>query len=71
VPWFPEFISAVELVRRQRRVAGRADPVGQYLTALDRGDARNLAWPVAVVAEIPDDRSVVFRSYLSLRSIDG
>jgi hypothetical protein len=25
-------------------------------------DGRELAWPVAVVAESPDDRSVVFRA---------
>jgi hypothetical protein len=34
-------------------------------------DGRAIAWPVAVAAESPDDRSVVFRSYLSLRAIDG
>jgi len=140
MPWFPEFASAVELVRAQTRAAGHADPVGQYFTALNRGDTRaledawpgkvvvydphsgevrghrqlrrfvkrsqsllaerhtrvetvastvagdravvellahmvsdgrELAWPVAVVAESPDDRSVVFRSYFSERSIDG
>lgn len=140
MPWFPEFASAVELVRRQTRTAGQADPVGQYFAALDNADAhtledawpggvvihdprageirghrhlrqfvkrsrsllaerharvetvastvagdravvellahltwggRELAWPVAVVAEIPDDLSVVFRSYFSRRSIDG
>jgi len=139
MPWFPEFVSAVELARRQSRAAGQADPVGQYVAALNRGDARaletawpgevvvydsrygeirghkrlrkfvrqsqswlaerharveivastvvggravvellahlahdgrELAWPVAVVAESADDRSVVFRSYLSLRAID-
>ena len=140
MPWFPDFVSAVELVRRQTRAAGQADPVGQYVTALNRGDTgaledawpgevvvydprageirghkqlrqfvrrsqsllaerharvetvastvvgdravvellahltqdgRELAWPVAVVAESPDDRSVVFRSYFSQRSLDG
>ena len=30
-----------------------------------------IAWPVAVVAESSDDRSIVFRSYFSRRSIDG
>jgi ketosteroid isomerase-like protein len=34
-------------------------------------DGRELAWPVAVVAESPDDLSVVFRTYFSLRSVDG
>jgi len=140
MPWFPEFVSAVELVRAQTRAAGQADPVGQYFTALNRGDThaledvwpgevvvydprsgeirghkqlrqfvrrsqsllaerharvqtvastvvrdravvellahldsdgRRLAWPVAVVADSPDDRSVVFRSYFSRRSLDG
>jgi limonene-1,2-epoxide hydrolase len=140
MPWFPEFVSAVELVRRQTRVAGQADPVGQYVTALNKGDAhaletvwpgevvvydahygeirghtrlrqfvrqsqswlaerhtrvetvastvagdravvellahlakegRELAWPVAVVAESPDDRSVVFRSYFSGLVVGG
>jgi hypothetical protein len=34
-------------------------------------DGRQLAWPVAVVAESPSDRSVVFRSYFSQRALDG
>jgi hypothetical protein len=140
MPWFPEFVSAAELARMQTRDAGHADPVGQYLAALNRGDAhaletvwpgevvvydprrgeirghkmlkqfvrqshswlaerharietvasmvvgnravvellahlavdgRELTWPVAVVAESPSDRSVVFRSYLCLRALDG
>jgi hypothetical protein len=32
---------------------------------------RTLAWPMAVVAESPDEDSVVFRSYFSLRALDG
>jgi SnoaL-like domain len=139
MPWFPEFASAVELVRRQTRSAGLADPVGQYFAALNEGDPRiletvwpgevviydpragevrghrqvrqfvshnlswlaglharaetvaatvaggravvellahldhggqELAWPVAVVAESPDDRSVVFRTYCSQWPVD-
>ena len=134
MPWFPDFASAAELSRRETRAAGQADPVAQYLAALDKSDARALetiwpgkivvydpragevhghrklrdyvvrnkswlaenrarietvaatcagrravvellahmaiggheiAWPVAVVAESPDDRSVVFRTYCS------
>jgi limonene-1,2-epoxide hydrolase len=134
MPWFPEFANAAALARQQTQAAGRADPVRQYLAALDEGDAgalqatwpgevvindplvgevrghrqvrqfirRNLSWlaglhartepvaatvaggravvellahldhdgseltwPVAVVAESPDDRSVVFRTYCS------
>jgi ketosteroid isomerase-like protein len=134
MPWFPDFVGAVELARSQTRAAGQADPVAQYLTALSEGDpssletawpgqvvihdprggevrghrhlrhfirgneswlatlqartemvaattvgsravvellahldedGREMAWPVAVVAESPDDRSVVFRTYCS------
>jgi|1186.fasta_scaffold42132_1 ketosteroid isomerase-like protein len=35
------------------------------------GDGPELAWPVAVVAESPDDRSVVFRTYCSQVPVDG
>ena len=34
MPWFPEFDSAVELARKQTRAAGLADPVAQYVAAL-------------------------------------
>jgi ketosteroid isomerase-like protein len=140
MPWFPDFINAVELARVQTRAAGQADPVGQYLRALSTGDAQDLedvwpgsvvifdprageirghkqvrqfvqrnqswmeergvrtdvvaatradgravlellahlemdgedlAWPVAVVAECPNDRSVVFRTYCSQWPVDG
>ncbi|MGA8370408.1 MAG: nuclear transport factor 2 family protein [Acidimicrobiales bacterium] len=140
MPWFPDFVSAVELARRQNRAAGLADPVAQYFEALNKGDAHALEtvwpgevviydprageirghrqlrqfvrqnqswlaerharietvastvaggravvellahlagdgaalpWPVAVVAESPDDRSVVFRTYCSQWPVDG
>jgi hypothetical protein len=140
MPWFPEFVSAVELVRQQTRAAGQADPVGQYFAVLNSGDThvletawpgevvvydpragevrghhhlrqfvhqnqafmaerhartqvlastridgratvellahldhdgQEVAWPVAVVAESPDDRSVVFRTYCSQWPVDG
>ncbi len=142
MPWFPDFVSAVELARRQTRAAGQADPVAQYLTALSQADTHVLeavwpgdvviydpragevrghkrvrrfisdnvswlaalhartetvastvvgdravvellarmdhdggqqgqqAWPVAIVAESPDDRSVVFRTYCSQWPLD-
>jgi hypothetical protein len=139
VPWFPDFVSAAELARSETRAAGHADPVGQYLTALNEGDthvldtawpgevviydpragevrghrhvrqfvsrnlswlaslharteavastvaggravvellahldhdSREITWPVAVVAESPDDRSVVFRTYCSQWPVD-
>jgi ketosteroid isomerase-like protein len=46
---------------------GRA--VVELLAHLDH-DGRDLAWPVAVVAESPDDRSVVFRTYCSQWPVD-
>jgi hypothetical protein len=33
MPWFPDFVSAVELSRSQTRDTGQADPVRRYLTA--------------------------------------
>jgi hypothetical protein len=47
MPWFPDFVGAVELARRQTRAAGKADPVGQYVAALNQGDTHVLetAWP--------------------------
>src|SRR5262245_7396507 len=140
MPWFPDFVAAAELARRQTRDAGRADPVDAYLRALTEGDSRSLAtvwpgevvvydpragevrghrqlrrfvrrsqdllaerhasaervastcvggravvevlahleldsaevlWPLAVVTESPDDRSVVFRIYGSQWPVDG
>ena len=35
------------------------------------GTEKPLAWPVAVVAESPDDLSVVFRTYCSQMPVDG
>lgn len=55
MPWFPDFVGAVELARRQVRAAGQADPVAQYLSALSRADSRDLetAWPGEVVIHDP------------------
>ena len=140
MPWFPDFASAAALARQETAAAGHADPVRQYMAALNNGDARALEavwpgevvvydpragevrghrhlrhfvsqsqsllserharidtvaetvcpgravvelvahlnggaeeqlWPVAVVAESPDDRSVVFRTYCSQWPVDG
>jgi hypothetical protein len=51
MPWFPDFVSAVQLARRRTRAAGLADPVGQYFTALNKGDTHALedVWPGEVV----------------------
>jgi hypothetical protein len=140
MPWFPDFVNAAELARKQTRADGQADPVGQYIAALDKGEtdpleaawpdhvtvydpragevkghhelrrfvrdsksllaARNIRtetvahtvagsravveilahitvdgrehpWPAAIVADSADDRSVIFRTYLSLWVFDG
>jgi ketosteroid isomerase-like protein len=141
MPWFPEFVGAAALARSLTRSAGHADPVAQYFTALQEGDAhaleavwpgevvvfdprggeirghrdlrrfvrdnkswlaerhagietvastrvgrravvellahladgdgREVAWPLAVVAESPDDQTVEFRTYCSQWPVDG
>ena len=67
MPWFPEFVSAVELARRQTRDAGHADPVGQFFAALNSGDSRTLetAWPGEVV--VYDPRAGEIRGHRELR----
>jgi ketosteroid isomerase-like protein len=67
MPWFPDFASAVELARRQTRASGQADPVGQYFTALSKGDAHALetVWPGDVV--IHDPRAGEIRGHKQLR----
>jgi ketosteroid isomerase-like protein len=67
MPWFPDFASAVELARRQTRAQGQADPVGQFFTALNNGDARLLetAWPGHVV--VYDPRAGEVRGHHHLR----
>jgi SnoaL-like domain len=67
MPWFPDFVSAVELARQQTRAEGQADPVAQYFTALNTGDARLLedAWPGEVV--VYDPRAGEVRGHRKLR----
>ena len=50
------------------RVDGRA--VVELLAHVEP-DGREIAWPVAVVAESSEDRSVVFRTYCSQWPVDG
>ncbi len=52
----------------QIRVGNRA--VVEMLAHLD-DDGREVPWPLAVVAESPDDRSIVFRTYCSQWPVDG
>src|SRR5437764_12728459 len=67
MPWFPDFTNAVELVRRQTRTAGLADPAAQYLQALSDGDGHLLetVWPGDVV--VHDPRAGVIRGHRRLR----
>ena len=67
MPWFPDFVGAVELERVQTRAAGQADPVASYLLALDRGDTSALetVWPGKVV--VYDPRSGEVRGHRQLR----
>jgi hypothetical protein len=55
MPWFPDFVNAVELARQQSRAADHADPVTQYLTALQQGDTQALetVWPGEMVVHDP------------------
>ncbi len=65
--WLAERHARIETVA-STVVAGRA--VVELLAHLP-DDGATLAWPVAVVAESPDDRSVVFRTYCSQWPVDG
>jgi len=67
MPWFPDFSNALELARRQTRSAGRADPVGRYLSSLSSGDTRALetVWPGEVVVD--DPRAGEVRGHRRLR----
>jgi hypothetical protein len=68
MPWFPDFVAAVELARKQTRDAGLADPAAQYFEALDRGDTRLLetVWPGEVV--VFDPRVGEIRTHRKLRN---
>jgi ketosteroid isomerase-like protein len=67
MPWFPDFVAAVELARRRTRAAGLADPIAQYFKALEEGDAHTLetVWPGRVV--IYDPRAGEVQGHRQLR----
>lgn len=67
MPWFPDFVSAVELARSQTRSLGLADPVQQYFNALETGRTHELeeTWPGQVV--IYDPREGEVRGHRQLR----
>src|SRR5262249_25638974 len=69
MPWFPDFVSAVELARQQTRAEGQADPVAKYLHALSEGDAGDLelAWPGHVV--VFDPRAGEVRGHRELHQL--
>ena len=67
MPWFPDFVSAVELARHQTRSVGLADPVRQYFNALETGRTQELEaiWPGHVA--IYDPREGEVRGHRRLR----
>ena len=66
MPWFPDFVSAVELARSELRAAGRSDPVAQYVHALSDGTTGVLegAWPGRI--EVFDPRGGDIRGHRQL-----
>ena len=65
--WLAERQARIETVAATS-AGGRA--VVELLAHL-ADDGRQLAWPVAVVAESPDDLSIEFRTYCSQWPVDG
>jgi ketosteroid isomerase-like protein len=65
--WLAERHARIETVA-STSAGGRA--VVELLAHLS-GDGQQVSWPVAVVAESPDDESVVFRTYCSQWPVDG
>ena len=67
MPWFPDFVSAVELARHQTRSVGLADPVQRYFNAFETGRTHELEeiWPGEVV--IYDPREGEVRGHRQLR----
>lgn len=63
----PDFISAVELARLETCAAAHADPVTQYIKALNEGTTRDLeaAWPGEVI--VHDPRAGTIRGHRQLR----
>ena len=66
--WLAERQARIETVAATS-TGGRA--VVELLAHLDDGGGQGVAWPVAVVAESPEDSSVVFRTYCGQWPADG
>jgi ketosteroid isomerase-like protein len=65
--WLGERQARIRTVA-ETKVGNRA--VVEMLAHLD-DDGREVPWPLAVVAESPDERSIVFRTYCSQWPVDG
>jgi SnoaL-like domain len=67
MPWFPDFANAMELARMDTRAAARADPVAQYIRALNEGTTHDLetAWPGQLT--VYDPRAGTIRGHRRLR----
>jgi hypothetical protein len=61
MPWFPDFIGAVDLARRQTRAESQADPVGQYIAALNSGDTHPIETPLPGEVVVYDPRAGTVR----------
>src|SRR3954452_1056505 len=66
--WFAARHTEVETIA-STCASGRA--VLELMAHLDGDDGQRIDWPVAVVCESLDERSVVFRSYCSQVPVDG
>jgi hypothetical protein len=65
--WLAERHADTQIIA-STRVGSRA--VVELLAQLTR-DGQEVSWPLAVVAESPEERSIVFRTYCSQRPVDG
>jgi len=67
MPWFPDFVGAAELARRQSLPYDPDDPVKRYLTALSDGSphALEVSWPGRIVVQ--DPRAGVVTGHRDLR----
>jgi hypothetical protein len=69
MPWFPDFVAETGA---STRVGSRAVlELVAHLARDGQRDGHEVSWPLAVVAESPDDRSVAFRTDCSQWPVDG
>jgi hypothetical protein len=65
--WLAEHHAQTEIIAS---ISDGQRAVVELVATVDQGGAR-ISWPIAVVAESPDDRSVVFRTYCSTWPHEG